>query len=163
MSVQRWIIRLGQGLIALAILAACNDGPLAPTTKRMSSTPASKNLRLPIDWWNCASWDGGDTWSCVYDHTTFSGGTIDFWDVNKIYWTTISDCKVRALYCDGAFHGPSGGYPHAVVHPQATYDDATSQRPVPNCGQPTDDYDKAYCTGSRPTVNQTQLINNALN
>ncbi|MEO5903666.1 MAG: hypothetical protein ABIQ55_06620 [Gemmatimonadaceae bacterium] len=122
-------------------------------------------MQLTVDWYNCTSYDAGQTWDCEYDHTEYNSGTPDYWGGGGVFHTT-GDCSIVAQYCDNNFQPDGGSSPYTdprrVGRTDPTGDDIIL--PIPSCpassGAPKES--KAYCAGHVPNAAELVLIHAAL-
>ena len=136
------------------------DAVAAGETKR-SSTDDLMNIPTTVDWFNCVSYDRGDTWHCEYTHTTTTG--TDHW-VTENQWQTTSDCSVaHSPHCDRTLRAGAGGGGYRSEVSNETQDDrAPLSTEPPRCVDPQDVYVKAYCSGVPPTGARLERLNAAL-
>lgn len=103
-------------LLMLLVLAlcACSDvtSPPSDQAKRLKVQGPSRDYY--IDWYDCTSWDSGESWSCVYSGTSsgggptvVSGGQIDHSPVN---------CSQQGGYCGNLEWGGGSSYNNDPVN-----------------------------------------------
>lgn len=152
----------------LLFAASCTDiGAPDSAGRRYVGRPPSRNsMSVNTDWYSCASWDGGQTWNCEYDHTEYGSGsgTPDYWDYRNVLHTTAL-CSTAARYCDSNFQPGGGSSPYTDPREIARADEVDDiVFPLPTCPANKDDHVilQAYCAGHIPTTTQLDRIRAAL-
>jgi hypothetical protein len=159
--------RITSCLLSCALIAAaCSDlsGPHG-TVRRYVGHPPSNTMGLTVDWYDCWSIDGGQTWTCSYSHTDYNTGEADYWDPYDGFHTT-GDCSMGAVarYCDNNFQPEGSPYtdPREIGRADEADDEVFA---VPHCpASPTETREayKAYCAGHTPNASQLALLRAAL-
>lgn len=150
----------------LLLASGCSDVS-APTNevRRYVGHGPRNSMGLYVDWYNCASTDGGQTWDCYYDHTEESGsGLPDYWDNNNVFHTA-SECSMAARYCDNNFQAGMGSSPYAdprEVGRGDPEDDLILSIPSCPASATAPPATKAYCAGHAPDATELDLIRAAL-
>jgi hypothetical protein len=133
----------------------------AATAKMGGGAPIVKPLNLQY-WWDCASWDGMQTWSCTYVGTS---GTPDYdpglhpGDMYGYLYT--QDCSTNPGMCPTS-GGYSTGGDYGLASPSLSQSDLAADA-VPVCSPPpTDAKARAWCKGVKPDGMRLTRINDAL-
>jgi hypothetical protein len=153
-------------LVCVLLVWGCSDsvGPARPGRHYVGYSPTYSLQPGIVDWYLCASYDGGQTWDCEYERTDY--GTQDYWDDgDDSFHTTARDyCYGAARYCDSKFQ-PGGGGPYtAPRHLLRTNmaDDAVMQIPTCPVSTGAPEVLKAWCGGHTPTSAQLGHIQSQL-
>jgi len=63
-----------------------------------------------IDWYNCASMDGGWTWTCEFDHTEWQSTGGSAWVSGPGLMNNVpTNCQLDPTYCESYYHAGGGG------------------------------------------------------
>jgi len=145
-------------------------GTAGPQHATYRGRPAT-TMSLPtiVDWFSCASFDGGWTFSCVYTGTSWYGS--DYWAAQPgepyEFYTTSNCTYMHSSYCDQTLRsGPGRGpYGHEASN-ETQSDEATPRNAPPDCNNAAslEVKEKAYCDGTPVNQNPTRLarVNAAL-
>jgi hypothetical protein len=155
------LARLATTLVLVVVVGSCSD-LTAPRGRTPSpGTAPSKNLPKEIAWFTCASYDGGESWTCEYTGTEIYAP--DYWDGGGNLQTT-TDCSYNhTIYCDQTLRsGPNhGAYGDEASNETTTHEQPLSNLP-PDCTAPRNIGEKAYCSGVPPTGARLARLNAAL-
>ena len=153
---------LGYVLIAVA----CSDlaGPKENQRRYVGYSPAiKKNIPTITDWFQCASWDSGQSWDCVYDRTDY--GAPDYWD-NVDRFNTTAPCELNdfARYCDFNFDPARSPYnsPRTLARSSNVSDNLNFSIPTCPATASSPEVVKAWCAASPPNSTQLGRIQAAL-
>jgi hypothetical protein len=95
---------------AVGLSVACSD-PVGPRSHNITSVKSARPDIL-IDWYNCASYDGGVTWSCEYDHTEWqSTGGGPYIAGPGLVNNVPGNCTSNSSLCTDAYHNGGGATP----------------------------------------------------
>ena len=165
------VLILSSVLSCALIVAACTDStaPHSGVRRYVGYPPTPRkgieSIGVDVDWYNCASWDSGQTWSCEYDHTDYGGGGgPDYWDYQDVFHTS-GNCSMVAQYCDNNFQPTGGSSPYTDPREVGRADDADDAvLPIPHCPASPADAEayRAYCAGHTPNTAELALIRAAL-
>ena len=146
------------------IAAACSDvsGPHS-AGKRYVGYPPSKSMGYYVDWFDCSSYDGGESWDCVYNHTDENSGEPDYWDPYHDFYTT-GDCSMVPRYCDNNFQPTGGSSPYTNPRNVVRMASDNQVLPIPNCPAKSTDSAgvKAWCAAHTPTTTELGHLQTAL-
>lgn len=144
--------------LLFAAAASCRESVAPPLVAR--SARQARVMSKTIDWYDCISYDAGNSWECYYAYTTETW-TEDWWDQNTFH--TTETCHIAAPYCDAQFAPGRGRYtaPLQIV-PVSESDIANA--PIPTCPPAPGSSPKAfaYCAGRSPTATQRTRLASAL-
>jgi hypothetical protein len=149
--------------LTLASIACTDISAPHDAARRYVGHPPSNSMSRAVDWYQCSSIDGGQTWSCQYEHTD-STWTPDFWDPDNVFHTT-GDCSLAAQYCDNNFQPTGGSSPYTdprEVGRASPTDYTNLVIPVCPASQTASQAYKAYCAGHAPNAGELTLIRAAL-
>lgn len=103
-------IALISAVATIGVGAGCSD-PTEPRSRAVTNLRGARPDVL-IDWYNCASFDGGASWSCQYDHTEWqSTGGGPYVAGPGLVNNVPGNCASNPSQCVDAYHNGGGSTP----------------------------------------------------
>lgn len=161
------------GALGIAATGACSDlsQPVRPTfetrevlrqqSRRDGPISGPTSMPIYIGWYSCAQTFSGQFYNCVYSGTQVIGD--DYWDMAGRFNTTRNCEWAGDVYCDQTLRaGPFGGTVGTDVSNETMFDSPDAATTIPDCAQPKNAFERAYCTGVVPGATARARITAAL-